>query len=225
MIADLGYSTTAVAALFAIPLMISPIQIYVGYRSDRFPVLGRRREPYVVIGALLIGLGILAIADFITRSGLSGRSVAGITVAFLLYGVGRNLGHNTFQALVADRFQGAARSQAATFYKAAPMLRRLLLPAARRLRRRRAAVGTVGHQQVRRDPWRGGGAGANHSGPSETLQTDMYHSVRRHRLLPGRNPGLVRTARRVLLTRLAEEPSEHWKASTGSGRPAGAVLR
>lgn len=121
MIAELGYSATLVALFFAIPLMVSPIRIWIGYRSDAFPLFGKRREPYIAIGALLIGLGIVAITNMIT-SGNNALILAGVAGAFLLYGLGRNIGHNTFQALVAERYEGPARSRAATMYEVATML-------------------------------------------------------------------------------------------------------
>lgn len=122
MIADLGYSATLVALFFAIPLMVSPIRVWIGYRSDAFPLLGKRREPYIILGALLIGLGIIAIVSIITRQSGSALLMAGVASAFLLYGLGRNAAHNTFQALVAERYTAEARSRAATFYEVATML-------------------------------------------------------------------------------------------------------
>lgn len=122
MIAELGYSATLVAVFFAIPLMISPIRVWIGYRSDAFPIFGKRREPYILIGALLIGLGIIAIAGIITRPGGNPLLMGGVAAAFLLYGLGRNTAHNTFQALVADRYSAGERSRAATFYEVATML-------------------------------------------------------------------------------------------------------
>lgn len=121
MIADLGYAATLVALFFAIPLVISPVRVWIGYRSDGFPLLGKRREPYMLIGALIIGLGIVAITRLITQS-QSAWLMAGVALAFLLYGLGRNISHNTFQALVAERFEGAARSRAATLYEVATMV-------------------------------------------------------------------------------------------------------
>jgi BCD family chlorophyll transporter-like MFS transporter len=123
MIAELGVPASLVAFLFAIPLLISPLRVWFGYRSDGFPLLGRRREPYIVVGALLIGGGVVAaasvaVATYRTLPVL----VAGEIVAFLLYGVGRNLGHNTFQALVAERFQGHQKSRALTFYEVTTLL-------------------------------------------------------------------------------------------------------
>lgn len=121
MIADLGYSATLVAFFFAIPLMVSPVRIWIGYRSDAYSILGKRREPYIVLGAVIIGLGILAITNLIVQPSNTWM-MAGIGVAFLLYGLGRNTSHNTFQALVADRYRGDARSRAATLYEVATML-------------------------------------------------------------------------------------------------------
>jgi len=122
MIAELGYSATLVAIFFAIPLMVSPIRVWIGYRSDAFPLLGKRREPYIMLGALIIGLGIIAIVGIITRQGGNPLLMAGVASAFLLYGLGRNAAHNTFQALVAERYTAEARSRAATFYEVATML-------------------------------------------------------------------------------------------------------
>jgi BCD family chlorophyll transporter-like MFS transporter len=121
MIAELGYAATLVALFFAIPLMVSPIRVWIGYRSDAFPIFGKRREPYIVFGALVIGLGIVAITNMIT-SGNNALVLGGVAGAFLLYGLGRNISHNTFQALVAERYDGPSRSRAATMYEVATML-------------------------------------------------------------------------------------------------------
>jgi BCD family chlorophyll transporter-like MFS transporter len=56
-------------------------------------------------------------------SGAGGAMLtAGLVLAFVVYGFGRNLGHNVFQALVADRFEGSTRSRALTLYEVATML-------------------------------------------------------------------------------------------------------
>ena len=121
MIADLGFSATLVAFFFAIPLMVSPVRVWIGYRSDSFLLLGKRREPYIAIGALLIGIGILAITRIMAQGSSFGLMLL-VGVAFLIYGLGRNISHNTFQALVAERFSGEERSRAATMYEVATML-------------------------------------------------------------------------------------------------------
>jgi BCD family chlorophyll transporter-like MFS transporter len=86
-------------------------------------LFGKRREPYIVLGALLIGLGIISIATLSINLAGSAMLTIGVLIAFLIYGVGRNLGHNTFQALVADRFTGEAeRGRAVTMYEVATLL-------------------------------------------------------------------------------------------------------
>ena len=123
MIAELGLPATLVGFFFAVPLLISPIRVWLGYRSDGFPIFGRRREPYIVIGALLIGLGIISAVVFsvnIAQTSL-GLFLGGL-LAFALYGIGRNLGHNTFQALLSDRFSGDQKARAITLYEVATLL-------------------------------------------------------------------------------------------------------
>ena len=123
MIADLGLPASLVAFFFAIPLLISPLRVWLGYRSDGFPVWGRRREPYIVFGALIIGLGISAAANLAAKATqVSLWLVLSGILSFLLYGLGRNLAHNTYQALITDRYDKQQRTQAVTFYEVATLL-------------------------------------------------------------------------------------------------------
>jgi BCD family chlorophyll transporter-like MFS transporter len=48
--------------------------------------------------------------------------VMGSVLSFILYGLGRNLGHNTYQALITDRFAGDQRRRAVTLYEVATLL-------------------------------------------------------------------------------------------------------
>ena len=123
MIADLGLPASLVAFFFAIPLLVSPVRVWLGYRSDGFPLFGRRREPYIVIGALIIGLGIVAAAKTTasTTQVTAMLFLSGI-LSFLLYGIGRNLAHNTYQALITDRYDRQQRTRAVTFYEVATLL-------------------------------------------------------------------------------------------------------
>ena len=41
----------------AIPLLIAPVRVWLGYRSDAYPLRGLRREPYIILGAFLAGVG------------------------------------------------------------------------------------------------------------------------------------------------------------------------
>lgn len=123
MIAELALSATLVGFFFAIPLLISPVRVWLGYRSDGFPIFGKRREPYIVFGALVIGLGIVASANLAARSAqLGGMLLLAGIFAFMLYGLGRNLAHNTYQALVSDRYEGTYRTRAITMYEVATLL-------------------------------------------------------------------------------------------------------
>jgi len=123
MIADLGLPAALVAFFFAIPLLVSPVRVWLGYRSDGFSIFGRRREPYLVVGALIIGLGIVAAANVtaVTTQVTVSLVLSGI-LSFLLYGLGRNLAHNTYQALITDRYDKQQRTRAITFYEVATLL-------------------------------------------------------------------------------------------------------
>jgi BCD family chlorophyll transporter-like MFS transporter len=123
MIADLGLPASLVAFFFAIPLLVSPVRVWLGYRSDGFPLFGRRREPYILLGALIIGLGIIASANVAAGAAqVSALLVLGGVLSFLLYGIGRNLAHNTYQALITDRYDTTQRTRAITFYEVATLL-------------------------------------------------------------------------------------------------------
>ncbi|MBL8061693.1 MAG: BCD family MFS transporter [Anaerolineales bacterium] len=123
MIADLGLPASLVAFFFAVPLLISPVRVWLGYRSDGFPISGKRREPYIVLGAIGIGLGIIAASNVAaTATKASALLVLSGILSFLLYGLGRNLAHNTYQALISDRYTGTYRTRAVTFYEVATLL-------------------------------------------------------------------------------------------------------
>jgi MFS transporter, BCD family, chlorophyll transporter len=122
MVAEMGLPLTLVGFLFALPLLEAPLRVWLGYRSDGYPILGRRREPYIVAGSLLAGLGLGAAVLLMTSAAGGAGLYAGLVLAFVVYGFGRNLGHNVFQALVADRFAGDARSRALTLYEVATMM-------------------------------------------------------------------------------------------------------
>lgn len=123
MIAELELPASLVGVFFAIPLLISPLRVWLGYTSDAYPVFGRRREPYIIAGGLLVGLGIVLVSLLAVRTvGNPAGLVLGVGASFVVYGVGRNLGLNTFQALVSDTFGGTARQRAITFYEVATLL-------------------------------------------------------------------------------------------------------
>jgi len=124
MVVELGLPVTLAGLFIAIPLLIAPIQIWLGYRSDAYPLRGLRREPYIVLGAFLAGLGAaLAVYLVLNTSSLISAGTVGILVALIVYGIGKNLVNNTFSALIADKFEaGPKRSRAANLYEVVRMV-------------------------------------------------------------------------------------------------------
>ena len=59
MIKELAVSATLVAILASLPYLFSPIQVAIGSFSDRYPVLGFRRTPYIILGLLLTVTGVV----------------------------------------------------------------------------------------------------------------------------------------------------------------------
>lgn len=110
LVAELGLPVTLVGLFFAVPLLTSPIRVWLGYHSDTHPLWGKRREPYLFLGALLAALGILSVAYATAYSLTMGSALLfALSLAFVLYGFGRNLAHNTFQALLAERLTGEGK--------------------------------------------------------------------------------------------------------------------
>src|SRR5512139_2951045 len=60
MIKELAISATLVAVLASLPYLFSPIQVAIGSLSDRHPLLGYRRTPYILLGLLLCVFGVVA---------------------------------------------------------------------------------------------------------------------------------------------------------------------
>jgi BCD family chlorophyll transporter-like MFS transporter len=123
MIADIGLPASLVGFFFAIPLLVSPARTWLGYRSDAYPLMGRRREPYMLLGAIALTIGlILATMITVRIASLTALLAIGVLLSFVLYGFGRNLAHNSFQALLSDNFKGPQRSRAVTGYEVVTLL-------------------------------------------------------------------------------------------------------
>ena len=57
MVVELGMPVTLAGLFLAIPLLVAPVRIWLGYVSDAYPIGGLRREPYLILGAILSGIG------------------------------------------------------------------------------------------------------------------------------------------------------------------------
>lgn len=118
MVAELGFSIALVGLLFAMPQLVSPLRVWLGYRSDGFPLWGRRREPYIVVGTLLGATGVVfAVMLAVNGAATDLTLTIGVMLAFVLYGIGRNLAHNSYEAFLAERFTGNARPRAMTLFE------------------------------------------------------------------------------------------------------------
>ena len=60
MIKELAISATMVALLASLPYLFSPVQVAIGSFSDRHPLLGLRRTPYILVGLFLCVAGVIA---------------------------------------------------------------------------------------------------------------------------------------------------------------------
>ncbi|MDD5466478.1 MAG: BCD family MFS transporter [Anaerolineales bacterium] len=84
MIKELAISATLVAILASLPYLFSPVQVVIGSFSDRHPLFGLRRTPYIVLGLLLCVFGVIVSPQ--TAFLLSSDLVKGIGLGLLTFG-------------------------------------------------------------------------------------------------------------------------------------------
>jgi len=90
MIKDLGISASVVALLASLPYLFSPLQVAIGSFSDRHPLFGYRRTPYIILGLLLCVAGLAVspqIAFLMSTNPLLGMFFCDTGVWRLGYGV------------------------------------------------------------------------------------------------------------------------------------------
>ena len=103
MIFDLGISKTLFTLLAIFPFLLSPIQVAIGSFSDRHPILGYRRTPYILAGLILCVMGV-AISPQVALL-LSQNFNLGIIVgifAFGAWGMGYNLSAVSYFSLATE---------------------------------------------------------------------------------------------------------------------------
>jgi BCD family chlorophyll transporter-like MFS transporter len=116
MIGELGLAATLVAVLISLPYLFSPLQVWIGSYSDRHPLWGYRRTPYIALG-LLLCIGGAALAptaaflmagmdgDGIPTGGHGGTTLQGVLVglvAFGAWGMGFNFATVSYLSLATD---------------------------------------------------------------------------------------------------------------------------
>jgi len=119
MIKELALSATLVAIMASLPYLFSPIQIAIGSFSDRHPIFGWRRTPYIVLGLLLTVAGVIlspAVAFLLPENRWLGLGL-GILV-FGAWGMGFNFATVSYFSLASEISgeKGRSRTIAVMFF-------------------------------------------------------------------------------------------------------------
>jgi BCD family chlorophyll transporter-like MFS transporter len=103
MIKELSISATLFAILSSLPYLFAPIQVAIGSYSDRHPILGFRRTPYILAGLLLcvVSLILLPPVAFLIDKNFGLGIVAGV-FAFGAWGMGYNLSAVSYLSLASE---------------------------------------------------------------------------------------------------------------------------
>ena len=103
MIKELAISATLVALLASLPYLFSPIQVAIGSYSDRHPLFGLRRTPYILAGLLLCVAGVVVSPQvaFLISHNLGLGILAGVA-AFGAWGMGYNLSSVSYLSLASE---------------------------------------------------------------------------------------------------------------------------
>ena len=103
MIKELAFSATLVAALASLPYLLSPIQVFIGSFSDRHPVFGWRRTPYIAVGLVFCVLGVMLapLAAFVLVDNFIVGLIFGL-FAFGAWGMGFNFATVSYFSLATE---------------------------------------------------------------------------------------------------------------------------
>lgn len=103
MIKELALSAALVALLASLPYLFSPIQVAIGAYSDRHPLFGLRRTPYILAGLLLcvIGVAVSPQVAFLLSTNFPLGILAGL-LAFGAWGMGYNLSSVSYLSLASE---------------------------------------------------------------------------------------------------------------------------
>lgn len=119
MIKELGLTATLVAIFTSLPYLFSPIQVAIGSFSDRHPLFGRRRSPYIFLGVCLCvaGLALSPYAAFAFETNPALGWVLSI-LAFGGWGMGFNFATVSYFALASELSgeKGRSRTIALMFF-------------------------------------------------------------------------------------------------------------
>jgi MFS transporter, BCD family, chlorophyll transporter len=104
MIADMNLSALLVGFFVALPYLLSPLQVFAGNWSDRNPVWGRHRSPWIVMGGLMASFGCYLTAHtvFLMQEDFVLGLVASVA-AFTVWGVGVNVASVSYLSLLSEQ--------------------------------------------------------------------------------------------------------------------------
>ena len=103
MITELALSTLLVAALVSLPYLFSPIQVAIGSFSDKHPIFGWKRSPYIALGLILCVAGLAAAPS--TAYLIAENRWLGILVGIFVFGawgMGYNLASVSYFSLATE---------------------------------------------------------------------------------------------------------------------------
>ena len=103
MIKELAISATLVAILASLPYLLAPIQVAIGSYSDRHPILGFRRTPYILAGLILCVIGVIISPQvaFLMAENFPFGLLVGV-LAFGAWGMGYNFSAVSYLSLASE---------------------------------------------------------------------------------------------------------------------------
>lgn len=112
MIHELGILASLVAALIILPHLLAPLQVFIGQYSDRHPIAGYRRTPYILAGLLLcVGGAALTPSAALLMAEQFWLGLAFAIVTFFVWGLGFNLAVVSYLSLASDLSTEQQRSR------------------------------------------------------------------------------------------------------------------
>jgi BCD family chlorophyll transporter-like MFS transporter len=115
MIKELELSAFLVAVLASLPYVFSPIQMLIGSYSDRHPILGLRRTPYILLGLVLCVVGVIVtpyVAFVLAENWWLGLWLG--VLAFGAWGMGYNFASVSYMSLASELSGEKGRSRTIT---------------------------------------------------------------------------------------------------------------
>jgi len=102
-IVEMGIAAVTITTMIGLFHFLSPFQVVFGHLSDRYPIFGYRRSPFILAGITLSGVAVSVLPDIglLISQDVTWAYFAGLG-AMALFGVGFAMSGVTHLALVAD---------------------------------------------------------------------------------------------------------------------------